>query len=174
MQSEHGSSDNEGEMDHVIGALTIIAQVIGVIKLIEPLVKVGVTYITQRLRNVHIARILRHMKAYHERNCKLRLLAYKVTDSVIDLVQHEPGGYTFWHMLHRTGHHSKSKVRKKICDRLLSNFFTDEFLTMLIQASVVDGGKPNGPLYTWLVDNVYSGDVQKFYKDWLEVKGEVG
>jgi len=111
------------------------------------------------------------MRVAHHQNCKLRSSAYTATDCIIDMLRHYPGGYSFWHLLPQHGVNNRDSLRKKIADTLLSTFFDSSFLTNLIQAAFTIQGRPvqQSQLYHWLLTQVYGNNIQRLYKDWLEV-----
>jgi hypothetical protein len=115
------------------------------------------------------------MDTYCGKNCRVRLMAYAVTDNIIEILQSKPGGYTFWSSLPRKGRNNTESIRKKISDTLLSSFFNASFISVLLRSALDTNGKPtSGPLYRWLLNYVYSDNVTAMYKDWLGVCKEKG
>jgi hypothetical protein len=96
---------------------------------------------------------------------------YNVVDTVIGHIEHLPHGYHWWHgMLAGKGKASRHVTRKQWADLLLAHLFPPCFLTMLLAASILPNGKPNEPLYTWLLAHVYAGDTTAMYQDWLALR----
>ena len=155
-----------------VTTITFLSQLVLSLKPLLPLF----TFLIEKVR-VMIAAVV-EKRAYkrpekaHSRNCKLRKLSYIITDGVIDILQHQPGGYAFWGLLPTKGLNNKRALRTRIANYLLSTFFNDVFLEILLKASMTKEGRPieQSQLYHWLLLNVYRGDVQELYRDWLKVK----
>jgi hypothetical protein len=120
-----------------------------------------------------IRRVAPRSGGLQRKNSKLRVLAFSVTDGLVEIITQQPGGCSFWGLLPAKGLNNKLALRKKIASYLLSSFFSDAFLMMLLQSALTVEGRPleNSQLYRWLLSDVYSGDVQRLYSDWLKCKG---
>lgn len=102
-----------------------------------------------------------------QRLCKK---AYAVVDLVIGHIEHLPHGYHWWHgMVPTLGKGGRRITRKQWADLLLTHLFPPSFLTMLLSASILPNGKPNDPLYSWVLVHVYTGDVDVMYQDWFAI-----
>lgn len=155
----------------LITLLTTVTQVVGILSAFKPIIAITTEFLGKWLSKVKKPRTLRRMIGYTGRNCKLRSLAYSVTDSIIDSIQHKPGGYTFWQSLPKRGRDNAEAVRKSIAETLLSSLYDSSFIAMLLKAAMDENGRPllHSPLYRWLLSNIYSENVQKLYQDWVRV-----
>ena len=158
-------------IESVTKAALVLYQIVTVLRYLSPVVVVMWWIKRGMLQFWQSIAILHRMRGIQQ-NCKLRSLAYKATDTMLDVIKEQPGGYSFWGLLPQKGRHNVSVVRKKIADAMLSILFTDAFLTILLQAAVTPDGIPRrkSQLYQWLLVYVYAGNVQRLYKDWLAVK----
>ncbi len=164
-----GSGENRGG----IPVIAMLTQIVGLIRVGMPVVSCICRCIRKLLRVIQRVSILHSMKSYHQRNCKLRSNVYTVVDEVVTVLQRQPGGYMFWASLPQHGTHNSRKVRKVIADIVLDKLFSDDFVCILLKTALTDKGLPKQPLYTWLVDNIYGGNVQQLYGDWLKIgKGD--
>ena len=158
-------------MESATKVALVLYQIVTVLRYLSPVVVVMWWVKRGMLQFWQSIAILHRMRGIQQ-NCKLRSLAYKATDTMLDVIKEQPGGYSFWGLLPQKGRHNVSALRKKIADAMLSILFTDSFLTILLQAAITPDGRPRhkSQLYQWLLVYVYAGDVQRLYKDWLAVK----
>jgi len=91
-------SEDKGSRE-IVSLLMAASQLMAALSIFKPVITLIVDVVGKKLSKVKRPRILRRMIGYTGRNCKLRSLAYSVTDSIIDTIQHKPGGYTFWQSL---------------------------------------------------------------------------
>ena len=163
-------SEDKGSKE-IISLLMAASQLLAALSIFKPAITLIVDVVGKRLSKVKKPRILRRMIGYTGRNCKLRSLAYQVSDSIIDTIQHKPGGYIFWQSLPKKGHDNAEAVRKGIAETLLSSLYDSSFISMLLKAAMDENGRPllHSPLYRWLLSNIYSENVAKLYQDWLRV-----
>lgn len=162
----------EGSKDgkEIVGFLTAAGQVIAMATAALPVVRFVFEGVRKGLGFMVRRGKLSVMETYNGKNCRVRTLAYAVTDSIIDLLQSKPGGYSFWASLPRRGRNNTEALRKKIADTLLSGFYNSSFISVLLRSALDENGKPTqGPLYQWLLTHVYSDNVKTMYKDWLRV-----
>lgn len=155
----------EHNSESVVGTFALLTQLITITRYSCPCVHWCVRMVTRVQR-----RLTQH--APHVQHCKLRTLAYAVTDEIIAAIQRQPGGYTFWASLPHKGRHNAEAWRKTCTDTLLAALFSRAFLAILLRAALTPEGTPipGSPLYTWLVEHIYSGKVHKLYRDWLKVQ----
>ena len=116
------------------------------------------------------------MQVFKGRSCRLLFKAFFTADSIIYTLQHKPGGSLFWLNLPVVGRHNKTALRKSMAHTILSSLFDEDFIALLLRSALDEKGKPlgSGELYTWLLGNIYAGDVKMLYGDWLAVKGSKG
>lgn len=169
------------ERGEIVGFILIASQVLSLIGAAIPLIKEGYKAVKKSLSFFIKGSKLSVMDTYKNRNCRVRTLAYAVTDNIIGMLQNKPGGYSFWHSLPIRGRNNADALRKKIAETLLTSFYNSSFMSILLRSALDDNGKPtSGPLYQWLLTHVYSDDVRKMYKDWLkacsgdEIDGDEG
>lgn len=105
------------------------------------------------------------------KNCKVRMKCYSAVDEMLEVLQHSPGGYRYWHSLPEKGRWNKVALRRRLATHLLNSFFGKEFVESLLLAALTQQGRPveHSQLYNWLLVFIYSGDVQRLYGDWLKV-----
>lgn len=163
-------TDGNRDGKEIIGFLTLATQIFAMGTAAIPLVKVAFDMVKNSLGFLHRRGKLAAMDTYKHKNCRVRTLAYAVTDNIIGLIQDKPGGYAFWTALPRRGRNNVEAVRKKIADTLLAGFYNSSFIAVLLRTAIDEHGKPtSGPLYQWLLTHVYSDNVKAMYKDWLRV-----
>lgn len=169
------------ERGEIVGFILIASQALSLIGAAIPLIKEGYKAVKKSLSFFMKRSKLSVMDTYKNRNCRVRTLAYAVTDNIIGMLQNKPGGYSFWHSLPIRGRNNADALRKKIAETLLTSFYNSSFMSILLRSALDDNGKPtSGPLYQWLLTHVYSDDVRKMYKDWLkacsgdEIDGDEG
>lgn len=152
-------------------AISTITQILAVVAALKPIISLAGETVGKWLSKIKKPTILRRMIGYTGRNCKLRSLAYSVADSIIDTIQHKPGGYTFWQSLPKKGQNNQETIRKGIADTLLTSLYDSSFIAMLLKAAMDESGRPllHSPLYRWLLTNIYSDNVGKLYQDWVRV-----
>ncbi len=161
-----GSRDDK----EIVGLLTMAGQVIAMATAALPVMRFVFEGVKKGLGFVWRRGKLSVMETYNGKNCRVRTLAYAVTDNIIELLQSRPGGYNFWAALPKRGRNNTEALRKKIADTLLSGFYNSSFISVLLRSALDDHGKPtSGPLYQWLLTHVYSDNVKAMYKDWLRV-----
>lgn len=161
-----GSRDDK----EIVGFLTMAGQVIAMATAALPVVRFVFDGVRKGLGFVWRRGKLSVMETYNGKNCRVRTLAYAVTDNIIELLQSKPGGYSFWAALPKRGRNNTEALRKKIADTLLSGFYNSSFISVLLRSALDEHGKPtSGPLYQWLLTHVYSDNVKAMYKDWLRV-----
>ena len=172
----HGVMSNDrGEGKEIVGFILIASQVVSLVSAALPVVKVVFTGVKKSLGFLFKRGKLDAMESYRGKNCRVRTLAYAVTDNIINLLQDKPGGYSFWASLPSRGRNNAEAVRKKIADTLLSGFYNSSFMSILLRTALDDNGRPTqGPLYQWLLTHVYSDDVKRMYKDWLKASSGDG
>lgn len=101
--------------------------------------------------------------------------AYRMTDTLIQHIQHLPNGYKWWCNLPDIGKSSQQSTRRKWAHFIVAQCFPTHLIHALILASVNSNGYPDErgtALYEWLLKHVYHGDVKLFYAQWLQVKGD--
>jgi hypothetical protein len=163
-------SEGSRESKEIVGLLTTVSQVLAMATAALPLVRVVFEGVRKGLGFVFRRGKISVMDTYNGKNCRVRTLAYAVTDNIIDLLQSKPGGYSFWASLPRRGRNNTEAIRKKIADTLLSGFYNSTFISVLLRSALDENGKPtSGPLYQWLLTHVYSDNIKAMYKDWLRV-----
>jgi hypothetical protein len=169
------TGNDRGEGKEIVGFILMASQVISLATAVLPMVRVVFEGVRKSLGFVFKRGRLEVMDTYKGKNCRVRTLAYAVTDSIINLLQDKPGGYSFFAALPSRGRNNADALRKKIADTLLSGFYNSSFMSILLRSALDDNGKPTqGPLYQWLLTHVYSEDVRRMYKDWLKAcNGEV-
>jgi hypothetical protein len=102
------------------------------------------------------------------RQALLTKKVYDVVDTVIGQIEHLPHGHTWWYgMLPGKGKMSRHIVRQQWAHLIVATLFPPSFITMLLAASILPNGKPNGLLYTWILDHIYAGDITAMYADWF-------
>jgi hypothetical protein len=158
-QGEDGS-------DQTLNVIVVFTQVITLARAIHPVLQWGVELVKMITRKCYRSQVRDVVITGH---CKVRSTAYAATDEIIELIQHQPGGYSFWGLLPQRGRHNKNALRKAIADQLLTTFFSPLFLTVLLQSALTQEGRPcDTPLYKWLVSYVYGNNIQRLYSDWLK------
>lgn len=106
------------------------------------------------------------------RKCKVNTQVYSVADKLIDDICHLPGGYLFWQALPDKGRKNKGSVRGRIASRIWTDVFTDRFMCILLTTALDEQGLPRSelPLYSWLLQYMYSNDIRSMYDDWLSLR----
>jgi hypothetical protein len=153
------------------GVILALTQLFTVLAPFLPLVKLSLGTLAKCLKSSFLSSILFKMRTFKNSNCRLRFMAFSTADIIIDLIQQKPGGFAFWSFLPRKGRNNRDAIRKKIADTLLTSFYDDKFISILLKGALDDKGKPQGDstLYHWLLSNVYSDNIQRLYNDWLRV-----
>ena len=163
-------TDSGRDGKEIVGFLTLATQALAMGTAALPLIRMIFQGVRNSLGFLHKRGKLTAMDTYKHKNCRVRTLAYAVTDNIIGLIQDKPGGYAFWTALPRRGRNNVEAIRKKIADTLLAGFYNSSFIAILLRTAIDEQGKPtSGPLYQWLLTHVYSDNVKAMYKDWLRV-----
>lgn len=153
----------------VLGLVLITTQLFTALVPFLPLIKFTLQTVIRCLKGSCFSSIIFKMRTFKNRNCKLRYMAFSAADVIIDTIQQKPAGRVWWFSLSKKGRGNREVIRKKIADTLLHSFYDDNFISILLKGALDEKGKPRGDsaLYQWLLNNVYSDNVQKLYNDWL-------
>jgi hypothetical protein len=104
-------------------------------------------------------------------NNLLQRETYQLVDTIIGQIEHLPHGYQWWYgLLPSKGHNNTSAIRKRWVNLILATLFPPSFLTMLLSASILPSGKPNGMLYMWVLTHLYANNVEHMYAEWFAIK----
>ena len=96
----------------------------------------------------------------------------QTVQTLIDSALHSPGGYLWWHSLPAAGRQSGHAIIKKWTATVLASLFPQTLLNAMLYAALSPSGIPDNRgelLYIWLVKNVYKGNVQMLYSEWLQL-----
>lgn len=113
------------------------------------------TMITQRMRHS---------------NTPISAKAYTTVDTILNTIEHTPGGLVWWFSLPKVGRFNRLAMRRKMAHTVLEALLPPQLLHAMLLAVLTPNGQPSKQsllLYKWLLSNVYSNSVNKLYRAWF-------